>query len=283
MTDPTIESETLDTLLRQYEADGYEVDRHGSLPAPLEGFRPDAIVRKGNETIVIEMKPDRMPPDSHRRLDEIASAVESQPGWRFQLVTYRRPEPLNASSAELLETWIRQAEEIADTSPTASLLLTASVLEGTLRHLRTFLGSELAQRRETGPSLIRSMQIDGQLSDRQADRLLNFWQIRNPIAHGLVDPDADTAEIGPLLQWAAHVIRPGYRTVEQMVDWFFENYQDPWEAGLPHESDSGFIWMGRGPHDAADVLTEQFPGASELDISDAVAIVEEAGHEWASI
>jgi len=47
--------------------------------------------------------------------------------------------------------------------------------------------------------------------------------------------------------------------IEQMVDWFFEHYEDPAENDSFQSAEGGYQWDGRGPHRAIDVLSVEFP------------------------
>ncbi|WP_141397857.1 hypothetical protein [Novosphingobium sp. Chol11] len=68
---------------------------------------------------------------------------------------------------------------------------------------------------------------------------------------------------------------------EQMVAWFYENFEDPANQ-LPYESGSGgYQWIWGGPYDAIEELTSAFPDASEKAIKAAVERLEASGVvEW---
>lgn len=67
-----------------------------------------------------------------------------------------------------------------------------------------------------------------------------------------------------------------------MVTWFHSNYASLGDAGLSFANDAGgHVWLGSGPHDAEDVLRDQFEDAFESDIDEAAQIIERDGTEWA--
>ena len=68
-----------------------------------------------------------------------------------------------------------------------------------------------------------------------------------------------------------------------MIVWFRKNYASPEELGVPFVSDLGeYLWLeGNGPHDAEEVLRDQFEDALDADIDEAVRIIQDDGFEWA--
>ncbi len=57
--------------------------------------------------------------------------------------------------------------------------------------------------------------------------------------------------------------------IELMLDWFYENYEDPVHR-MPHEArEGGYIYINGGPYDARDVLVDAFDTyatAEEIDV-----------------
>lgn len=72
--------------------------------------------------------------------------------------------------------------------------------------------------------------------------------------------------------------------IEQMVDWFFENFQDPANS-LPYESaEGGYIWIDGGPYDASEQIGDQFSGEPQGLIDAAVERVQQDGiFDWAQV
>ena len=71
---------------------------------------------------------------------------------------------------------------------------------------------------------------------------------------------------------------------EDIVDWFFERYEDPVHR-LPYISaEGGYQWIYGGPYDAREVLGENFPDTDEGVIEAAVEEIESDGlTEWAPV
>lgn len=69
---------------------------------------------------------------------------------------------------------------------------------------------------------------------------------------------------------------------QAMVDWFFQNFEDPAHR-TPYESaEGGYIWIWGGPHDAADEIWSNFPDEDQALIEAAVERVQRDGiFDWA--
>jgi hypothetical protein len=70
--------------------------------------------------------------------------------------------------------------------------------------------------------------------------------------------------------------------LDAMRHWFFEHYEDPAER-TPYESrEGGYIWIYGGPHDAREVLQEEFADVVPSDvIEELVDELEGECYEWA--
>jgi hypothetical protein len=70
--------------------------------------------------------------------------------------------------------------------------------------------------------------------------------------------------------------------IQAMVDWFFENFEDPAHR-TPYESaEGGYIWIWGGPYDAADEIGSNFSEEDQELIDEAVQRVQHDGiFEWA--
>lgn len=67
------------------------------------------------------------------------------------------------------------------------------------------------------------------------------------------------------------------KTVEELVEWFFENYEDP-ANGVPYESaEGGYQYVFGGPYDAREALESRFPNVSPGVLSRAVEIIQDKG------
>src|ERR1051326_9517557 len=87
MTQIEMEETKLEQLASEYRRKGYRVavrPRAHELPAFLSPFQPDLLATSGDDHVVIEL---RSSPDlASESLVQLAEAVESHSGWRFELV-----------------------------------------------------------------------------------------------------------------------------------------------------------------------------------------------------
>jgi hypothetical protein len=69
--------------------------------------------------------------------------------------------------------------------------------------------------------------------------------------------------------------------IAEMIDWFFENYEDPSQSQPYITKDGSYIWDSvDGPHTALEALQENYPDADPEDIEIAVGFIEQEGRNW---
>ena len=183
------EKQFADIKAAEYLAKGYQVSRE----APIEflpGYRADLLVKKEDETKVIEIKtqPSLAANPALRQFERI---INSRPGWSFELQLVGEPEGLAVTedARALDETGIigrlSQAEAILDAGfAEAALLMAWSATEAVVRMLVAAEG--IAITRATNPAYILGMAVAHGAMDRDDYRqLLIAMAYRNAIAHGL--------------------------------------------------------------------------------------------------
>src|SRR6266581_705660 len=103
--DWTIERTEIERIAHEYTDQGYEVVVEPSgadLPDFVRQQAPDLIAKRGKDCLIIEIKHPR--PDAERdRIRAIAERVQSQPGWRFVLISPQERPP-NVITAEAVQT-----------------------------------------------------------------------------------------------------------------------------------------------------------------------------------
>src|SRR5262245_46711385 len=81
------EAKLLSQVREQYESQGYQasttlpVEQQGS----LSGYRPDLVLKKGSEVVVIELKRPAETRDAEG-LKRLRSEIEKHPGWHFRVL-----------------------------------------------------------------------------------------------------------------------------------------------------------------------------------------------------
>ena len=265
----------------KYEADGYVVSLRERLPEPFEEFTADAIARRDDGLVVVEVKPADMSDDARTRLAWLSDILRSECGWRLDIFTYSPEMSPPQPEIDDVERRVREARDVADASPEAAALLLWSAIEGALlwiAHERGIAPKGLLPPR----SLVQQLTIDGVLSDNQAAELKSFADHHNAIAHGLTADSLTPEQFEWLACLSLAVVRGQHADLHDMVTWFHANYASPDDAGLSFVSDAaGYVWLDCGPHDAEDVLRGRFENALGADIDEAVEIIERAATEWA--
>lgn len=204
-------SRRVQEVAREYRSKGYEVIVEAAqLPEPLARFRPDVVARKGDEVVVIEVKPRGSLNDP--QLQELAKAVRAQPGWRFELIVLK-PEPgpgTTAWTAEEVADALRQVETILNSGhPEAALLLAWSAAEATLRILADKEG--LVLERHDAPYLVRMLVTRAVITREQYDQLWQALELRNAVAHGLKPPKLEVVAIDGLWKMISELLRQSGR------------------------------------------------------------------------
>lgn len=87
-----LESERARAIAEDYRNEGFEVIEHPSeqqLPSFLSAYQPDLLIRKNDETVVVEVK-TRASLAQQPYLGEMSELLRERPGWRFELVMVGR-------------------------------------------------------------------------------------------------------------------------------------------------------------------------------------------------
>ena len=273
----------LDRARVQYERQGYIVTVAERLPTPLEGFQADAVARRGDETVIIEIRSSDMSDATRNRFDDLGKIVATNKGWRVDLVTFEPETPLPAPDSGDVVRRVEEARRVADISPDAAVMLTWSAIEGALIDLRHQQGTP--RRHGRSPyGLIRELAIDGLLSDAQVAHLDRLARLRSYIIHGQSTPSFSLDQLDWPMRFALAAVERRVATVEDMIGWFHENYETPANAGLLYDSEEGeYVWFDRRPYYVDDVLWEQFDTSLESVITEATETIEsDGGTEWAA-
>ena len=270
----------LDQAKARYEADGYSVSLEERLLIP-GGFTADAVARRDDETVVIEVRSADLSDRDRNRLDRLAQIVTAQAGWRVDIVTYQPEAPQPDPGREDVIRRVEEARQVAGASADAAMLLIWSAIEGALLRLSEQRG--LGPVRSVPPrTLIHKLTVDGVLSDEQATRLDDLALMRNDIAHGLRSYRLDPERLDWFARFALAALDDEVASVDDMIEWFFAHYATPEDAALFYDKEAGeYFWMGTGPHDPTDVLHEQFDTALDADIAEAVGVITQQGFDWA--
>ena len=182
------ERQFADKTAAEYRSRGYEVFREVQLDF-WPGARADLLVCKDGENKVIEVK-TRTSLAVTPELEELAEALNSKPGWSFDLLLVGEPERLDTPhdarpfAEENITKRIAQAEcALAADLAEAAFLLAWSACEAAVRVLVTAAGVEIKRATQSGYILGHAV-FQGAISGNDDKYLSDMLAYRNAIVHG---------------------------------------------------------------------------------------------------
>ena len=172
----------------EYRKKGYEVSEETPLDF-LPGFCADLVVRKDDEVKVIEVK-SRASLAVTPNIKELAQAIESQPGWSFELLLVGEPEKVDspegshAFQRESIFQRLDEAEKLLGLGYSdAALVLAWSACEAAARLAVTEEG--VPDTGITRPGFVFDQAAFlGIMSRAQYHHLRDVQKYRNAIVHG---------------------------------------------------------------------------------------------------
>ncbi len=184
------ESQRVQKVGQVYRDKGYDVliePQGDQLPDFLQAFRPDLIVHKGDEHIVVEVR-TRGQVSDFPQVNELAKVVRNEVGWKFELFLLG-PENsffLNGASLFTVEEIRLKIKEVAffmeNGHLEAAFLMGWSLVEATLRILAVKEGIE--GETATPDYLLKQMTFEGIIARETYHDLKHAQQTRDAIAHG---------------------------------------------------------------------------------------------------
>ncbi len=184
----------LEQVAEKYVAEGYEVlvnPDPSQLPGFASGFAPEILARKGNEGVLVKVKNDRGDVQKDPSVVRMAQVVNSQPGWRFDLVVLGAdigPDEIPSGASEPTLDHIARMLDYAATAAGArdlqsSFVVAWAALEAAMR--RTARDNGIALTSYSPQYLVRTLYSNGLLGRQELDRLSGAITIRNAAAHGM--------------------------------------------------------------------------------------------------
>ena len=206
------EREKIQEVAREYQDKGYRVvmePQGAQLPGVLAGFQPDFLASNPEETVVVEVKSGNVLA-KQTDMPALASAVETLPGWRFELVVIGREEAVSAAPAiqDLNEAetrrWADAARQLLDGGYTETALLAAwSVAETALRTAAR--AQDVLLEGSSALQLTKELYSIGSLSPDEYKFLQETMKGRNRLAHGYSWPQIDRQQVTKLLELVAQL------------------------------------------------------------------------------
>ena len=188
----------------EYRARGYDVAVAPGLDF-LPGYRPDLVVRKGDESRVIEVK-TRASLAASPRLKELVQIVDSKPGWSFELILVAEPEKLDSPEGaqpferDAILHQFEETERILASGFIAPAFLHAwSACEAAIRMLIAEEGVSSSAITSTGYVFNQAVFL-GIISQDDYRTLTEFQRYRNAIVHGYSHDELGRESVAALLE-----------------------------------------------------------------------------------
>jgi uncharacterized protein YutE (UPF0331/DUF86 family) len=196
----TRESDVLEHLLPQYQADGYDVYVNPSpsiLPPFMQGYRPDAIAVRPDKKVAIEIVRSARPGSG--KTEALQSLLADHPDWELRVV-YVSPlssqGALEIASQATIANAIQVVLELKDESRYLPALMMAWA---TLESIGRALLPDRFSRPQTPARLIEVLASEGYLAPDEADALRAFIPLRNAAVHGVLEPAIDEKQLKSLV------------------------------------------------------------------------------------
>ena len=184
------EKQRIQEVADEYRSKGYDVTvepKKEQLPDFLALYRPDMLVHKDDEFIVVEIK-TRADLARSDRMQKLAQTIQEHPGWRLELIL---THPDRLTHEELARSFgerdttriVQEASTLLESNLTeAALLLAWSATEAALR-LLAFREDVVLEKR--GPNyLIERLTTEGVISREDYRSLADTLRLQNEVAHG---------------------------------------------------------------------------------------------------
>ena len=187
----SLERQRARVLAEEYRRRGYEVVEEPpqeQLPNFLSGYHPDLLIRKGDETIVVEVK-SRTSLAKETQVRELARLLRTKPGWNFELIVLGEEERLRAPAGahpfnrEDILRGLAAAERLLKAGfADAALLLAWSALEATVRLLTE--EEDIVLERLAPLYILKQAAMHGVVSREEYHFLTKVIEYRNALVHG---------------------------------------------------------------------------------------------------
>jgi uncharacterized protein YutE (UPF0331/DUF86 family) len=200
------EKRKISELALEYQSHGYEVEFDATLPElpkSLKWFKPDLVARRGDETVILEVKSYAEISQNHK-FAELVEYLNRLPGWRFEVVVVKPKTDRQRAKLELLN--IKEINRLHSIS--AELTRTKNVslgliaiwisVEAMLRHLAKI--GEVKLENQSTRYVLKKLLSYGLLSQKAYQSFNECLDYRNQLIHGYKPSQFDHAKVHALTQ-----------------------------------------------------------------------------------
>ena len=185
MSEISLETQVLETIVPGLEADGYTVYMHPSrqlIPPFMGSYIPDAIALGRPKNLAIEVVSED--PASKTKLQQLRERFRDAANWELR-VYYARPTSSQASmelvSKSQIQDSVRNVEKLMSEGQTEPALLMAWA---TFEALGRALLPAKFLRPQTPGRLVEVLASEGHVTPDEADVLRRLAEARNRLIHG---------------------------------------------------------------------------------------------------
>ena len=180
----------LSKLATEYQSHGYEVEFNASLPQlpkNLQKFRPDLVARRGDETVILEVK-SYVEMSRDKQLAQLAKTINQIPGWRFEVVIIKPKKEQLGTNPELLQVSDLNnrsliANKLMDRNEfDLALLIIWTNVEALLRHVANNEGIQLEN--QSTEYILKKFLSYGLLTQKVYQLFSKVLKYRNKLVHG---------------------------------------------------------------------------------------------------
>ena len=192
----------LEKLRSEYETKGYRFIIHPSrsdLPEFLAAYEPDAVARRSDHNVAIEVK-SRATPTVEQSLQRIRKLFEGRPDWQFTVAYVgsdmtgirRLPVP---SRTEVLNRTKEVELLLASGNVLAAFVAAWSLLEAALNSALP----DADKRPRTPGTIVQTLAMDGLISDELEQSLRPLIELRNRAVHGDLTAEPSSSDVNVVL------------------------------------------------------------------------------------
>lgn len=188
------EQATLERMAKKWKEQGFEVylEPIGSIVPPfLERSRPDAILIRDNERIVVEVI-RKGQPHLEKKIEQIQSLFSGRSDWRFEVVyAGEQVDAVPHVERSVILSTLDSANSLMAVDVRASLLLLWASLEAVARN---FFERQTIRPQSPG-RIVELLAGSGNITPSEAKLLRRLVQARNRVIHGELNTSIEADDV----------------------------------------------------------------------------------------
>lgn len=199
-----VELETLHRVKPRYEKEGFQfliAPESSELPDFLAGFRPDAIAKRGDERVVIEVKSTSRAADESAIVKFLAGEIPKHEGWRFEVIVAEKERDRSAMQVPTKDELAAELDSVKTLIEQGEYKVALPYAWGLLEAISRKLVFDERDRttRFLPRTVVEKLTSEGYLNDEMHERLLEISNLRNQIVHGFMGVDVSREKLQTLL------------------------------------------------------------------------------------